>query len=202
MTNRRRVQFSEKPPSVLVFEDGCDLISREERKQLCWYNESELAECRLDARLAIKMLIQFKGNLPDGVNFRGVEKYGSIELQKFKKRRVVVHSVLLRQMEHRHRHQSQTDKAACCCPTKMALDLAALSRHLSKPSTLLAHFHAVKQFGAGEGAGGKCWKSYVQSVLKKIEDSPSHKRLIAVAGATATAGGRPNKKRCLTAAAS
>jgi hypothetical protein len=185
MTNIR-VQFTEEP-SVQVYEDD---LSRDKRKQLCWYNESELEECRLDARLAVKLLTHFKGKFPDGIDrysFRGVEKYGSVALQRFKKRRVVVNSVLLRQVEHR----SQTEKA---CPTKMTHDLAALSRKLSKPSTLLAQFHAAKHFG-GENDGS--WKSYVQSELEEQKDSLRHKRLLAVA-----VGGPPSKKRCLVPAAS
>ena len=183
MTNRR-VQFTEEP-SIQVYEDD---LSRDKRKQLCWYNESELEECRLDARFAIKLLLHFKDKLPDDVNVRGVEKYASMALQKSKRQRVVVHSVLLRQLEHR----SQTESKAC--PTKMTQDLAALSRQLSKPSTLLAHFHATKHFG-GEKDGDL--KSCVQSELEKQKDSLDHKRLLAVA-----AGGPPSKKRCLVPAAS
>jgi hypothetical protein len=181
MTNKR-VQFTAEE-SVQVYEDG---LSRDKRKQLCWYNESELEECRLDMRLAVKLLLHFKGKLPDGINFRGVEKYGSIALQNFKKRRVVVHSVLLRQLEHR----SQTEKV---CPTEMTNDLAALSRQLSKPSTLLAHFHAAKHFGGEKDAN---LKSHIQSELEKQKDDLRHKRLLVAVG------GPPSKKRCLVPAAS
>lgn len=76
----------------------------------------------------------------------------------------------------------------------MTQDLAALSRQLSKPSTLLAHFHASKHFG-GEKDGNL--KSYMQSELEKQKDSLGHKRFLAVA-----AGGPPIKKRCLVPAAS
>jgi hypothetical protein len=180
----RRVQFTEEP-SIQVYDDD---LSRDKRKQLCWYNESELEECRLDARLAIKLLVHFKGKLPDGINFRGVEKYGSIALQKFKKRRVVVTSVLLRQLEHR----SETENKAC--PIKMTQDLAVLSSELSKPSTLLAHFHAAKHVG---GEKDDDLKSDMRSQLEEQKNSLSLKRLPVVA-----AGGPPSKKRCLVPAAS
>ena len=155
----------------------------DECKRLCWYADSELEESRLDARHAIRTMLHFKGKLddidPDKVTFRGVEKYGSLKLQKLKKDRVVVNSVLSRQSQLRLANQGKVCKD----------DLAAVSRHLSRPNTLFAHYLAAKHFRESES-----WNA-LQVKLDGNEESRKRIHLNSHCN-------RDSKRRCMAAPAS
>jgi hypothetical protein len=139
MTNRR-VQFAEEP-SVQVYEDD---LSRDKRKQLRWCATSrnwKIAGSMCDSPLNCSLTS--RASFLTASTGAASEVLKSVEVSRCKGSRSDAwwkNSALLRQVEHR----SQTEKA---CPAKMTHDLAALSRKLSKPSTLLAQVHAAKHFG-------------------------------------------------------
>ena len=132
MKKRTRIGFVERT----VVHVYCDNLTREQRKYACWYSNAELEECRLDAKLGIKLLLHFKGDISridkSKVTVRGLEKYGSIELQELKRKKVAVRTVLHRQKELRAEEPSSQS------PKNNKVTFSSILSTLSQPSIILA----------------------------------------------------------------
>jgi hypothetical protein len=145
MDNQRVVNFAESLHETMVYEED---LSSQERNTICWYSNAELLESRLGAKRAILLLLRHRGNVAQAqeaasgqeeeITFRGLEKFANAHLCQLRKKKFVIQSVLLRQMEH-GRRVAQGRRTVC-----LKEELAAVSKRLSEPCTAVAHFHASK----------------------------------------------------------
>jgi hypothetical protein len=147
MNNQRLVKFAESLHETMVYEED---LNHQERNTICWYSNAELQESRLGAKQAIHLLLAHQGNVAQAqkaasgqeeeITFRGLEKFANAHLFQLRKKKFVIQSVLLRQMDH-GRRMAQERRTVC-----LKEELAAVSKRLSAPCTALAHFHATKSF--------------------------------------------------------
>jgi hypothetical protein len=149
-TRKRRIAFQEKT----VVHAYCDtFLTREQRKFACWYSNAELEECRLDAKLSIKLLVHFNGDISridqSKVEVRGLEKYGSGDLQEMKRKKVVVRSVLKQQQYLRANQKATT-------ATLPKERFSAISCTLSQPSVILAR--KLASSSSERVLSCDCWK--------------------------------------------
>jgi hypothetical protein len=145
MDNQRVVNFAESLNETMVYEED---LNSQERNTICWYSNAELLESRLGAKRAILLLLRHRGNVAQAqeaasgqeeeITFRGLEKFANAHLCQLRKKKFVIQSVLLRQMEH-GRRVAQGRRTVC-----LKEELAAVSKRLSEPCAALAHFHASK----------------------------------------------------------
>eukprot|EP00980_Cylindrotheca_fusiformis_P013592 scaffold3481_cov115-Cylindrotheca_fusiformis.AAC.6 len=120
---KKRVSFAST--QTLFF--SAQYLTKEERKNLCWFQNEDLESSRNEVREAIQLMQEMEGNM-DAVHqshgnicLRGVEKYADAE-GKFRNQRLFIESVL------RQYYHSKSDTEG----------LAAIARYMSQPSTTVA----------------------------------------------------------------